>query len=139
MVNSLYLDPVQRAMVINGTPCRLSNEQYRFVFALYEYCGLPVNRADLISFIWPDSVDICDDRALDAIAQRVRRSIAKIVDPYSVIITVRGYGFRMDSHPQWLSPPDITNLTPQTVRQIAVFMHRAIDKWQELSISASMC
>jgi DNA-binding response OmpR family regulator len=76
----------------------LSGPQWEFVRALYEADGRLVGRDDLIARIWPDvdAQGVSED-ALDALVRRVRSRLAEVDPAHPYIVTLRGYGFRIDN------------------------------------------
>jgi len=96
----LQVDAAERQIYIHGqllTP-PLSTQQYQLVARLAEHPGKVYSRAEIVEAAWPDDVPegITDD-AIDALVRRLRQRLAEIEPEQNFIVTVRGYGFRLDA------------------------------------------
>lgn len=79
----------------------LSVPQFRLLQMLYDQPGQVVSRNDLITTIWEDEAALgVSDQALDALVRRLRDRLAELDKEHQYIITVRGYGLRLDNHPE---------------------------------------
>jgi DNA-binding response OmpR family regulator len=76
----------------------LSNQQYHLLAKLAEQPGKVYSRAEVIEAGWPGEVaeGVTDD-AIDALVRRLRQRLAEIDPEHNFIVTVRGYGFRLDN------------------------------------------
>ena len=95
----LQVDTAERQIYIHGqlvTP-PLSTQQYQLVARLAEHPGKVYSRAEIVEAAWPDDVPqgITDD-AIDALVRRLRQRLAEIEPEQNFIVTVRGYGFRLE-------------------------------------------
>jgi DNA-binding response OmpR family regulator len=76
----------------------LSNQQFQLLTKLAEQPGKVYSRAEIIEATWPgDDAEGVTDDAVDALVRRLRQRLAEIEPEHDFIITVRGYGFRLDS------------------------------------------
>jgi DNA-binding response OmpR family regulator len=96
----LRIAPETMTVYVNGEPLDppLSGPQWELVRVLYDAHGALVSRDDLVSSVWPD-VDpggVSED-ALDALVRRVRMRLTEADPDQQYIVTVRGYGFRLDA------------------------------------------
>ncbi|MEM7347090.1 MAG: FHA domain-containing protein [Chloroflexota bacterium] len=95
----LHLDAVERQLYIHGqllTP-PLSTQQYQLLERLGEQPGRVYSRQEVIEAAWPDeAAEGVSDDAIDALVRRLRQRLAEIDSDYNFIVTVRGYGFRLD-------------------------------------------
>ena len=59
--------------------------------------GKVYSRNEVIAATWPgeDAEGVTDD-AIDALVRRLRQRLAEIEPEHNFIVTVRGYGFRLD-------------------------------------------
>jgi DNA-binding response OmpR family regulator len=75
----------------------LSGPQYELLKLLYDAGGSLVGRDDIVEHVWPDAArgGVSED-ALDALVRRLRLRLAEYDDEHQYILTVRGYGFRID-------------------------------------------
>jgi hypothetical protein len=96
----LRMDLRSRRVWVRGTEVTppLSVPQFRVIQILNENPGEVVSRQDLISQVWGDEVSLgVSDQALDALIRRLRDRIAQIDAEYEYLITVRGFGFRINN------------------------------------------
>ncbi len=96
----LLVDPAERQVYVHGqlvTP-PLSNQQYQLLAMLAERPGKVFSRSEVIEAAWPgESAEGVSDDAIDALVRRLRQRLAEIDPEYEFIVTVRGYGFRLDT------------------------------------------
>jgi len=96
----LQLDAAERQVYIHGqviTP-PLSNQQYQLLTLLSEQPGKVYSRAEVIEAAWPgEAPEGVTDDAIDALVRRLRQRLAEIEPEHNFIVTVRGYGFRLDN------------------------------------------
>jgi DNA-binding response OmpR family regulator len=98
----LQIDPLERQIYVHGqllTP-PLSNQQYQLLSKLVEQPGRVYSRDEIIEAAWPgESAEGVTDDAIDALVRRLRQRLAEIDPEHNFIVTVRGYGFRLDNTP----------------------------------------
>ncbi|MBO9371235.1 MAG: winged helix-turn-helix transcriptional regulator, partial [Chloroflexi bacterium] len=72
--------------------------QYRLLTALLDARGQVVSREEMIRAVWPDE-DIrgISEQALDALVRRLRERLAELDPQHEYVVTVRGYGFRLEN------------------------------------------
>ena len=76
----------------------LSNQQYQLLTKLSEQPGRVYSRDEIIEAAWPgESAEGVTDDAIDALVRRLRQRLAEIDPEHNFIVTVRGYGFRLDN------------------------------------------
>lgn len=96
----LQLDPAERQVYIHGqvvTP-PLSNQQFQLLGRLSEQSGKVYSRNEIIEAAWPgESAEGVTDDAIDALVRRLRQRLVEIEPEHNFIVTVRGYGFRLDN------------------------------------------
>jgi DNA-binding response OmpR family regulator len=96
----LYVDRAERQVYVHGQILSppLSNQQFQLLALLTENPGKVHSRAEIIKAAWPgeDPEGVTDD-AIDALVRRLRQRLAEIDPEHNFIVTVRGYGFRLDS------------------------------------------
>jgi DNA-binding response OmpR family regulator len=96
----LSLDRLERQVVVNGRELvpPLSTAQYDFLALLAEGPGRVYSRQEIISAVWPDAdPEGVSDDAVDALVRRLRHRLAELDPEHEYIVTVRGYGFRLDA------------------------------------------
>lgn len=96
----LQIDTSERQVYIHGqvvTP-PLSNQQYQLLERLTQQPGKVYSRAEVIDAAWPgESAEGVTDDAIDALVRRLRQRLAEIEPEHNFVVTVRGYGFRLDN------------------------------------------
>jgi hypothetical protein len=76
----------------------LSVPQFRLLQVLYEQPGRVVPRTEVITTVWGDvEAQGVSEQALDALVRRLRDRLADIDPRHDYIVTVRGYGLRLDN------------------------------------------
>lgn len=96
----LRIDMRSRRVWVRGAEVipPLSVPQFRVMQILNENPGEVISRQDLISQVWGDEVSQgVSDQALDALIRRLRDRINGIDPDHEYLITVRGYGFRINN------------------------------------------
>jgi FHA domain len=75
----------------------LSNTQFAFLSLLAEQPGKVYGRDEIIAAIWPDDqAEGISDEAIDALVRRIRLRLREMDPNHEYVVTVRGYGFRLD-------------------------------------------
>jgi DNA-binding winged helix-turn-helix (wHTH) protein len=76
----------------------LSVPQFRLLKLLYDNQGKVASRQDLISIVWENEEAMgVSDQALDALVRRLRDRLSSLDPKHEYIITVRGYGLRLEN------------------------------------------
>lgn len=95
----LRIDQETMTVYVNGQPLDppLSGPQYELLRLLSEAGGSIVSRDDVVARVWPD-VDAggVSEDALDALVRRLRLRLSEVDPEQHYIVTVRGYGFRIE-------------------------------------------
>jgi len=75
----------------------LSQAQFTFLALLAEEPGRVYSREEVIAAVWPeDRAEGISDEAIDALVRRVRLRLRELDAEQEYIITVRGYGFKLE-------------------------------------------
>lgn len=96
----LFLDEKARRVWVHKLEVNpsLSVPQFRLLKALYDQQGKVVSRQELIMIIWEDEEALgVSEQALDALVRRLRDRLAALDPNHQFIVTVRGYGLRLDN------------------------------------------
>ncbi len=96
----LQVEETERQIYIHGQLLAppLSPQQYELLALLATQPGKVFSRAEVIEAAWPgESAEGVTDDAIDALVRRLRQRLAEIDPEHNFIVTVRGYGFRLDS------------------------------------------
>jgi DNA-binding response OmpR family regulator len=76
----------------------LSHAQFTFLALLAEQPGNVYSRDQVIASVWPDDeAEGISDEAIDALVRRVRLRLRELDPCHEYIVTVRGYGFKLES------------------------------------------
>src|SRR5574340_385709 len=98
----LRLDAASRRVWVSGMEIDppLSVPQFCLLESLYNAQGKVVARQDLVVTVWGDvdSVGV-SEQALDALVRRLRDRLASLDPAHEYLVTVRGYGLRLDNPP----------------------------------------
>ncbi len=100
VVRKLFLDKLSRRVWIGDQEVLppLSVPQFRLLEALSNQPDRVVSRQELISTVWGDDEALgVSDQALDALVRRLRDRLALLDPNHAYLITVRGYGLRLDN------------------------------------------
>lgn len=99
----LRVDTDERQVYVRGQLLSppLSTQQYEVLVLLASQPGKVFSRADIIAAAWPDAAaEGVSDDAIDALIRRLRHRLAELEPVHDYIVTVRGYGFRLDNEPE---------------------------------------
>jgi DNA-binding response OmpR family regulator len=95
----LALDLAERRVMVRGQELvpPVSTAQFDFMALLAEEPGRVYSRDEVIAAVWPGAApEGVSDDAIDALVRRLRHRLAEIDPEHDYIVTVRGYGFRLD-------------------------------------------
>lgn len=77
---------------------QLSHAQFTFLALLQEQPGKVYSRDEIIRAVWPEAqAEGVSDEAIDALVRRVRLRLREIDSANEYIVTVRGYGFKLEN------------------------------------------
>lgn len=96
----LRIDTESMTVYVNGQPVQppLSASQYELLLMLYQAMGHVVPREEIVSRVWAeDEAQGVSEEAIDALTRRLRLRLAEIDPDHNYIVTVRGYGYRLDN------------------------------------------
>ena len=75
----------------------LSPAQFTFLSLLATERGRVYSREQVIAAVWPDDqAEGISDEAIDALVRRIRLRLRKLDPDHEYIVTVRGYGFKLE-------------------------------------------
>jgi DNA-binding response OmpR family regulator len=95
----LELDLGTRQVYVRGRLLSppLSPAQFVFLSLLAEQPGRVYSRDQVIANVWPeDQSEGVSDEAIDALVRRIRLRLRKLDPGHDYIVTVRGYGFKLE-------------------------------------------
>jgi two-component system, OmpR family, response regulator len=89
----MTLDPVRRAVAVNGEPLNLTPTEYQILELLMRRSPAVVDRKAIAEHAWQDETDPLGSNAIDVQLSRLR---AKLPRADVRIVTVRGAGYRLE-------------------------------------------
>jgi DNA-binding response OmpR family regulator len=95
----LTLDRAERRVMVRGQELvpPVSTAQFDFLALLAGEPGRVYSRDEVIAAVWPGAApEGVSDDAIDALVRRLRHRLAEIDPDHDYIVTVRGYGFRLE-------------------------------------------
>jgi DNA-binding response OmpR family regulator len=95
----LELDLGARQVYVRGRllDSPLSSAQFTFLSLLATEPGRVYSREQVIAAVWPDDqAEGISDEAIDALVRRIRLRLRKLDPDHEYIVTVRGYGFKLE-------------------------------------------
>jgi len=90
------LDRANREVSVEGQPAELTFSEFELLSALMGEPGRLFSRQELLRAIWGDSA-YRDPRAIDVHVRHLREKLEEKPESPSLIITVRGAGYRLNS------------------------------------------
>lgn len=99
LVADLVVDEAERNVLVQGRPLvpPLSVAQYDLLALLVQEPGRVYSRAEVVAATWPDaSPEGVTDDAVDALLRRLRQRLAEVDTEREYVVTVRGYGFKLN-------------------------------------------
>ena len=102
LVSGLELDLKARQATVRGQLLDppLSPTQFTFLSLLADQPGRVYSRDEVIAAVWPDDQAAgISDEAIDALVRRIRLRLRELDPSHEYIVTVRGYGFKLELAP----------------------------------------
>lgn len=95
---SLLLHQATRQVIVVGQPLAppLSLKQFELLLCLYERQGQAVSKDEIAAAVWPEDIGFVSDSNIDRLVSRVRQRLAEASGGHQFIVTVRGFGFRLE-------------------------------------------
>ena len=95
--DGVVVDLSRRRVLVNGENAELTAKEFELLTYLIENQGETISRRELVELVWnTDDASAPNDRTIDVHIRRLRSKIAGFED---IIRTIRGGGYRFDSHP----------------------------------------
>ena len=93
----VVVDISRRRVLVNGENAELTQKEFDLLNYLIENQGETISRRELVELVWnSDDSAAPNDRTIDVHIRRLRAKISGFED---IIRTIRGGGYRFDSHP----------------------------------------
>jgi DNA-binding response OmpR family regulator len=95
--DGIVVDLSRRRVLVNGENAELTAKEFELLTYLIENQGETISRRELVELVWNEGADNApNDRTIDVHIRRLRSKISGFED---IIRTIRGGGYRFDSHP----------------------------------------
>ena len=95
--DGVVVDLSRRRVLVNGENAELTAKEFELLTYLIENQGETISRRELVELVWnTDDATAPNDRTIDVHIRRLRSKISGFED---IIRTIRGGGYRFDSHP----------------------------------------
>jgi len=95
-VGPLVLDRTRRELHVRGEPVALTFSEFQLLAALMEQPGRVLSREELFEAIWGDS-SYRDPRGIDVHVRHLREKLEERPAEPSLLLTVRGSGYRLQA------------------------------------------
>ncbi|HEX8169755.1 MAG TPA: response regulator transcription factor [Thermoanaerobaculia bacterium] len=93
-VGRLTVDVSMQDALVDGKPAGLTQKEFRLVHLLAARGGKAVSRDFLIEQLWADD-ELASDKNVAVYIRRIRQKIERNPDQPEILLTVRGYGYRL--------------------------------------------
>lgn len=90
----LIIDPTLQDALIDGEPAGLTQKEFQLLHLLATRAGKAVSRDFLIEQLWSED-ELGSDKNVAVYIRRVRQKIEKDPDDPQILLTVRGFGYRL--------------------------------------------
>jgi len=95
--DGVHIDLSRRRVFVNGSNAELTQKEFDLLNYLIDNSGSTISRRELVDLVWnSDDETAPNDRTIDVHVRRLRSKIRGFED---IIRTIRGGGYRFDSHP----------------------------------------
>jgi DNA-binding response OmpR family regulator len=90
----LTSDPSMQDALIDGQPVGLTQKEFRLLHFLAMRAGKAVSRETIIEQLWSED-ELGSDKNVAVYIRRIRQKIEKDPDEPEILLTVRGFGYRV--------------------------------------------
>ncbi len=95
-VGRLVVDSALQDALIDGKPVGLTQKEFQLLHLLASRAGKAVSRDFLIEQLWADE-ELASDKNVAVYIRRIRQKIERDPDQPEILLTVRGFGYRVTS------------------------------------------
>jgi DNA-binding response OmpR family regulator len=93
-VGPLTIDPSTQDAVVDGRAVGLTQKEFQLLYFLATRAGKAVSRETLIDHLWSED-ELGSDKNVAVYIRRIRQKIEKDPDDPEILLTVRGFGYRV--------------------------------------------
>jgi len=90
----LTIDPSLQDALVDGNPAGLTQKEFQLVQLLGQRVGQAVSRDFLVDHLWGED-ELGSDKNVAVYIRRIRQKIERDPDTPEILLTVRGYGYRL--------------------------------------------
>ncbi len=90
----LTIDPSMQDALLDGRPAGLTQKEFQLLHFLATRAGKAVSRETLIDHLWSED-ELGSDKNVAVYIRRIRQKIEKDPDEPEILLTVRGFGYRV--------------------------------------------
>ena len=90
----LTIDPAMQDAFVDGRAAGLTQKEFKLLHLLAGRAGKAVSRDFLVDHLWADD-ELGSDKNVAVYIRRIRQKIEKDPDAPEILLTVRGYGYRV--------------------------------------------
>jgi DNA-binding response OmpR family regulator len=94
----LVLDEASGALWLDRQPLALAPRQLALLRLLHARRGLPCTRPEIARAVWPECAEHINDYQIESLVKRLRHKVEPDPANPSLILTVRGRGYRLSPH-----------------------------------------
>ena len=95
-VGRLVIDSALQDALIDGAPVGLTQKEFQLLHLLASRAGKAVSRDFLIEQLWADD-ELASDKNVAVYIRRIRQKIERDPDEPEILLTMRGFGYRVTS------------------------------------------
>ena len=90
----LTIDPSLQDALVDGKPAGLTQKEFQLVQLLAQRAGKAVSRDFLVDHLWAED-ELGSDKNVAVYIRRIRQKLERDPDAPEILLTVRGYGYRL--------------------------------------------
>jgi DNA-binding response OmpR family regulator len=91
----LTIDPSRQDAFLDGRPAGLTQKEFQLLHFLATRAGKAVSRETLIDHLWAED-ELGSDKNVAVYIRRIRQKIERDPDEPEILLTVRGFGYRVE-------------------------------------------
>jgi DNA-binding response OmpR family regulator len=92
----VVVDVALRDAIVDGRPAGLTQKEFQLLHLLASRAGKAVSRDFLIEQLWADD-ELASDKNVAVYIRRIRQKIERDPDEPEILLTMRGFGYRVTS------------------------------------------
>jgi pSer/pThr/pTyr-binding forkhead associated (FHA) protein len=93
---SLSVDLSTHEVRVRGEVVTLTPKEYRLLALLYRRAGTVVSHEEIGAAVWPELAGVVSEESIAQLVTRLRRKVEKEAGNPQYVLTVRGFGYRLD-------------------------------------------